>query len=344
MTPPFRSRALPGGRDTRGRRPCAPDRRALLGAGLLAAAGLPGAASAQAYPSKTVSIIVPFGGGNAYDLMVRYLAERLQEATGQPFIVEAKQGALGGIAASFVARAPADGHTILFGANSTHAANVHLFRKLAYDPVADFAPVTTLATIPQVLVVSPTLKVRDLREFIALARSRPGQFNYGSSSATGRVASEAFRQAAGIDAVHVPYKTSAQAVTDLISGQLHFLVTDAALGIAQAQGGRVQALGITSARRVASAADLPTIAEAGLPGYEFNAWLALFLPARTPQEVVRRLAELTNTVVRSHGMLEHLARLHAEPFPGDPESLRRLVERDTARWGQLIKAAGIEPE
>jgi tripartite-type tricarboxylate transporter receptor subunit TctC len=323
-----------------------PSRRRWLGhaAAALGACGSGTLFAQSAYPTKTVSIVVPFGGGNAYDLMVRYLSERLHEATGQPFIVESKQGALGGIAASFVARAAPDGHTILFGANSTHSANVHLFKKLAYDPVADFAPVTTLATIPQVLVVSPTLKVKDLREFIALARSRPRQFNYGSSSATGRVASEAFRQAAGIEAVHVPYRTSSQAITDLISGQLHFLVTDAALGIAQAQGGKVQALGISGTRRSSAAPDVPTIAEAGLPGYEFNAWLALFLPAKTPNEIVTRLAGLTNTIVRSPGMLEHLARLHAEPLPGNPDSLRQLVERDTVRWGQLIKAAGIEPE
>jgi tripartite-type tricarboxylate transporter receptor subunit TctC len=317
--------------------------RHIAACGVAMAAG--GSAWAQtAYPSKTVFIIVPFGGGNAYDQMVRYLAERLQSASGQPFVVDSKQGALGGIAASYVARAAPDGHTILFGANSTHAANVHLFKKLAYDPVADFAPVTTLATIPQVLVVSPSLNLKNLQEFIALARSKAGQLNYGSSSATGRVASEAFRQMAGIDAVHVPYRTSAQAITDLISGQLHFLVTDAALGIAQAQGGKVQALGISSARRVAGVPELPTIAEAGLPGYEFNAWLALFAPARTPPEVVRRLADLTNEVVRSPGMLGYLGRLYAAPFPGDPESLRQLVENDTARWGQLIKAAGIEPE
>jgi tripartite-type tricarboxylate transporter receptor subunit TctC len=276
--------------------------------------------------------------------MVRYVAERLQAATGQAFIVDAKQGALGGVAASYVARQAADGYTILFGANSTHAANVHLFKKLQYDPVADFSPVTTLATIPQVLVVSPTLGVKDLPELIALAKRQPGKLNYGSSSATGRVASEAFRQMAGIDAVHVPYRTSAQAITDLIGGQLHFMITDAGLGIAQWRGGKVQALGISAARRVASVSDLPTIAEAGLPGYEFNAWLALFVPARTPPEVVKQLSDLANDVVRSPGMASYLANLYAEPLPGDPESLRRLVERDTARWGQLIKAAGIEPE
>lgn len=317
------------------------DRRTLLGAAL--AAAVP-ALHAQAYPSRTVSIIVPFGPGNAYDRMARYLADRLRDATGQAFIVDAKQGALGGVAASYVARAQADGHTLLFGANSTHAANVHLFRKLQYDPVADFAPITTLATIPQVLVVSPTLKVNNLKELIALARSQPGKLNYGSSSATGRVASEAFRQMADIDAVHVPYKTSAQAITDLVGGQLHFLVTDAGLGVAQSQSGRVKALAVTSAQRVPAIPDLPTMAEAGLPGYEFTAWLALFAPARTPQPVVARLAELTNGIVRSPGMQEHLARMYALPFPGSPESLKQLVERDSARWGQLIKAAGIEPE
>lgn len=270
--------------------------------------------------------------------------DRLRDAAGQPFVVEAKQGALGGVAASHVARANPDGYTLLFDANSTHAANVHLFKKLPYDPVADFVPVTTLATIPQVMVVSPTLNVNTLQELMALARSRPGKLNYGSSSATGRIASEAFRQMAGIDAVHVPYKTSAQAITDLISGQLHFLVTDAGLGVAQSQAGRLKALGVTSARRVPAVPDLPTMAEAGLPGYEFTAWLALFAPARTPPANVNHPAELTNTVVRSPGMLESLARMYALPFPGSPESLRQLVERDTARWGQLAKAAGIEPE
>jgi tripartite-type tricarboxylate transporter receptor subunit TctC len=276
--------------------------------------------------------------------MVRYLAERLHETTGQAFIVDARQGALGGVAASYVARAPADGYTLLFGANSTHAANVHLFKKLQYDPVADFAPVTTLATIPQVLVVSPTLQASTLQELMTLARSQPGKLNYGSSSATGRVASEAFRQMAGIDAVHIPYKTSAQAITDLMSGQLHFLVTDAGLGVAQAQAGRVKALAITSSRRVPAVPDLPTMAEAGLPGYEFVAWLALFAPAKTPAPIVNQLAEMANAIVRSPGMQEYLARMYALPLPGTPESLRQLVERDTARWGQLIRAAGIEPE
>ena len=317
-------------------------RRSLLGAALAASA--PGLLAQQAWPSRPVSLIVPFGPGNAYDMMARYLADRLRDATGQAFIVDAKQGALGGVAASHVARANPDGYTLLFGANSTHAANVHLFRKLPYDPVADFAPVTTLATIPQVLVVSPALKVNSLRELIALARSAPGKLNYGSSSATGRVATEAFRLAAGIDAVHVPYKTSAQAITDLVGGQLHFLITDAGLGVAQAQSGRLKALGVTSAQRVPAIPDLPTIAEGGVPGYEFTAWLALFAPARTPQPVVTRLAELVSGIVKSAGMQESLARMYALPFPGTPESLRQLVEKDTARWGQLIKAAGIEPE
>jgi tripartite-type tricarboxylate transporter receptor subunit TctC len=186
--------------------------------------------------------------------------------------------------------------------------------------------------------------VNTLAELIALAKKQPGKLNYGSSSATGRVASEAFRQMAGIDAVHVPYKTSSQAITDLVGGQLHFLVTDAGLGIAQWQGGKVKALGVTSQQRVPAVPELPTIAEAGLPGYEFTAWLALFAPAKTPQSVVGKLADAVNAIVRSPGMQDYLARMYALPFPGTPESLTALIDRDSARWGQLIKAAGIVPE
>jgi tripartite-type tricarboxylate transporter receptor subunit TctC len=319
-------------------------RRAALGLLAAATGALALPALAQTYPAKVVTIVVPFGAGNAYDVMVRALAEQLRQATGQAFIVEAKQGALGGIASSAVARAAPDGYTILFGANSTHAANVHLFKKLPYDPVADFTPITTVARIPQVLLVSPALQARDLKELIALAKSQPGKFNFGSSSATGRVASEQFRQSAGIDAVHVPYKTTSQALTDLIGGQLHFMIADAGAGIAQAQGGKVRALAVTSAQRLPAAADIPTMSEAGLPGYEFTAWLALFAPARTPPEVVKRLSDLTNTILRSPAMRDQLARLYAEPYPGDPEALRQLVEVDTVRWGRMIKAAGIEAE
>ena len=304
----------------------------------------PAASAQQAWPTRAVTIVVPFGAGNAYDQMVRFLAEKLREQTGQPFVVEARQGALGSVAASHVSRAAPDGHTIFFGANSTHAANVHLFRKLQYDPVADFAPVTTVATIPQVLIVSPTLDVSSVAELVKLAKSRPGQLNYGSSSATGRVASESFREVAGIEAVHVPYKTSVQAVTDLNSGQLHYMVTDAGFGITQEAGGKVKALAITSAKRAESAPDLPTMAESGLPGFEFTAWLALFVPAKTPPEIVNRISKLANQAIMDPGMKEYLARLHASPYPGDPDSLRALVQRDTKRWGEMIRAAGIEPE
>ncbi|MGB3070541.1 MAG: tripartite tricarboxylate transporter substrate binding protein [Ottowia sp.] len=322
------------------------DRRGLLR--IAAAAGLaamaPAAYAQKDYPARPVTITVPFGPGNAYDTMARYLADRLREAMGQAFVVEARQGALGGVAASYVARARPDGYTLLFGANSTHAANVHLFKKLSYDPVADFAPVATLATIPQVLLVAPSLQVNTVQELIALARQRAGQLNYGSSSATGRIASEAFRQQARFEAVHIPYKTSGQAITDLIGGQLHFLITDAGLGIAQAQAGRLKALGLTSAKRVPAAPNIPTIAESGLPDFEFTAWLAIFAPAQTPQPIVNQLSEQITAIVRAPAMQEQLASLYALPFPGSPSELRDLVKRDTARWGALAKAAGIEPE
>lgn len=311
------------------------------------AAGLAATAStvqAQAYPSKVVTMVVPFGPGNAYDVMARTLAERLRELSGQPFIVEPRQGAIGNVAAASVARSPADGYTIFFTANSTHAANIHLFKQLPYDPVADFEPVTTIATIPQILLVSPTVPAKTLAELIAMAKREPGKLNYGSASATGRVASESFRQATGIDAVHVPYKTTAQMITDLVSGQLHFMVADAGSAVAHVQGGRARALAATSKQRLAAVPDVPTMAESGFPDFEFVAWLAMFVPAKTPQPVIARLSDLINQVVRSPGYQETLAKVYAQPYPGTPDSLRQLAARDTERWGKMIKAAGIQPQ
>ncbi len=296
------------------------------------------------YPSRLVRIVVPFGPGNSYDHTVRYIAEQLNKLTGESFIVEPKQGAIGNIAAAYVARAPADGYTVFLAANSTHAANQHLFKELPFDPIADFAPVTTLVKVPQVLVVSPTLGVSTVQELIDLVKNNPGKYNYGSSSATGRVAAESFNDVADLDAVHIAYKTTSQAIVDLASGQLHYLFTDAGAGINHARSGKVKALGVTSAQRLDAAADIPTIMEAGLPGYEFVAWLGLVLPAHTPEPVVNKLSELTNRVLANPETEKFLADLYIQPYPGSPHSLTQLIQSDTKRWGELIKAAGIEPQ
>lgn len=304
----------------------------------------PQASAQENYPERLVRIVVPFGAGNSYDHTVRYIAEQLQKLTSQSFIVEPKQGAIGNIAAAHVARSPADGYTVFLAANSTHAANTHLFKELPFDPVADFEPVTTLVKVPQVLVVSPTLGVSSVQELIDLVKKNPGKYNYGSSSATGRVAAESFNQMAGLNAVHVGYKTTAQAVVDLASGQLHYMFTDAGAGITHARNGKVQALGVTSGNRLDAAADIPAIKEAGLPDYEFVAWLGFAVPANTPATVVQKLSDLTNQVLKMPETEKFLADLYIQTYPGNPESLRQLIASDTKRWGELIKAAGIEPQ
>lgn len=319
----------------------------ILSAAMLAAAAAAPAAQAQtptSYPEKAVRIIVPFGPGNSYDHTTRFIADHLQSQTGQSFVVEPKQGAVGNIAAAYVARTPADGYTLLLAANSTHSANQHLFKELNFDPVADFAPVSTLVQVPQALIVSPTLDVDSVAELIEAVRQRPGELNYGSSSATGRVAVESFLDRASLKGQHIGYKTTTQAVVDLASGQLHFMFTDASTGITQAKSGKVKVLAVTSSERLDAAPELPTMTEAGLPGYEFVAWLALVAPAGTPPEVVQRLSELTNEAVRDPATREFLANLYIQPYPGTPDSLRELIASDTQRWGEMIRAAGIEPQ
>ncbi len=300
--------------------------------------------AATDYPNDVVRIVVPFGPGNSYDYTTRYIAEQLQRRTGEGFIVEPRQGAVGGVAAGHVARAPADGYTVLLAANSTHAANQHLFKELPYDPVGDFAPVTTLVQVPQALIVSPSLGVSSVAELIELMRERPGELNYGSSSATGRVAVESFLDMTGVEGTHVGYKTTSQGVVDLHSGDLHFMFTDTSTGITQAESGKVDIIAVTSGERLDAAPDLPTMAESGLPGYEFVAWLAFVVPADTPADVVNRLSELTNEVIEDPATREFLADLYIQPYPGNPEALRELIASDTERWGEMIRAAGIEPQ
>lgn len=301
-------------------------------------------AATAAYPERPVRIIVPFGPGNSYDNTTRYFADKLQARTGQAFVVEPRQGAVGNVAAGYVARQPADGYTIMLAANSTHSANQHLFKELPYDSVADFDPITTLVQVPQALIVSPTLGVNNLTELIELVRQKPGEFNYGSSSATGRVAAESFLKAAGLQAQHIGYKTTTPAVVDLASGQLHFMFTDAASGISNSASDKVKLMGVTSADLLAAAPDVPTMSEAGLPGFEFVAWLALVAPHGTPAGAVQKLSDLSNEIIAEDATRDFLANMYIQPYPGNPEQLRDLIASDTQRWGEMIRAAGIEPQ
>jgi tripartite-type tricarboxylate transporter receptor subunit TctC len=303
------------------------------------------AAQTPAWPARAVTMAVGYPAGSGIDAVARFLADGLRERTGQPFIIENRPGAAGNLAAQAVARAAPDGYTVLFTPNSTHAANPHLYRKLAFDPVKDFQPVTTLLTLGFVLIVNPqVVPVSSVAELTDYLKARPDKLAYGSGNATGRIAAEMYRQATGFDAVHVPYKGVPPAITDLLGGQIHFLFADATLGLPQARAGKVRALAVTNGRRVSAAPDLPTMAEAGVRGYELSGWFALFLPAGAPADVTQRLADHANAIMTSEKGRAFLKNLGADPFPGSPEQLGKFVEAEIAKWGRIVKAAGIEPE
>jgi tripartite-type tricarboxylate transporter receptor subunit TctC len=290
-------------------------------------------------------MLLGYPAGSGIDSVARFLAEGLREKTGQPFIVENRPGAVGNLAAQAAAHAQPDGYTMLFTPNSTHAANIHLFRKLGFDPIADFSPVTTLATLGFVLVVNPAaVPVNSVSELTAWIKARPGKLAYGSGNATGRVAAELYRALTGTDAINVPYKGVPPAITDLLGGQIQYLFADATLAIPQARAGKVRALAVTNARRISAAPDLPTMAEAGVAGYELDGWFAAFLPAHAPREIVLKLADLCNAVLTTDRARTFLRNIGADPFPGSPESLARHVVSETEKWGRIVKAAGIEPE
>ena len=312
---------------------------------MLSNAGRTAHAQSTVWPTRSVTMMLGYPAGSGIDSVARFLAEGLREKTGQPFVLENKPGAVGNLAAQAVARAAPDGYTMLFTPNSTHAANIHLFKHLGFDPVADFSPVTTLVTLGFVLVVNPALvPVGSVAELTAWLKARPGRVAYGSGNATGRVAAELYRTLTGVDAINVPYKGVPPAMTDLLGGQIQFMFADATLAIPQARAGKVKALAVTNVQRISAAPDLPTMAEAGVAHYELAGWFAAFLPAHAPPEIVARLADLCNAVMTTDRARTFLRNIGADPFPGSPDQLARHVARETEKWGRIVKAAGIEAE
>ena len=306
---------------------------------------IPAGAQAQSWPARPVTLVVGYPAGSGIDTVARFLADGLRERTGQSWIVENRPGAVANIAARHVARAAPDGYTVLFTPNSSHGINPHMFRSLGFDPVKDFQPVTTLLTLGFVLVVNPeTVPVSSVTELTAYIKARPGKLAYASGNASGRVAAEWYRQIAGFDAVHVPYKGVPQAITDMLGGTIHFMFADATLGLPTAKSGKLRALAVTNAKRLASAPEIPTMMESGVPGYEVSSWFGVFLPAGAPMDITRRFAELCNAIMGTDKAREFLNQLGAEPYPGSPESFAKVVVAEIAKWGPIVKAAGIEPE
>jgi len=319
----------------------------LSGFALNAAAQADSGASARSanWPSKTVTMRVGFPAGSGSDSVARFLAENLRERTGQSFVIENQPGAAGNIAAQSVARAAPDGYTAMFGANGTLVASPHLFKTPGFDPVKDFTPVTAILTQAFVLLVNPAaVPVNSVAELTSYLKAQPGKFAHGAGNPSARVAAELYRSLTGIDVLNVPYKGVPPAMTDLLGGRVHFMFVDAGFGVPQSRSGKVKALAVTTARRISAAPDIPTMAEAGVPGFELSGWLAVFFPANAPKDVTHKFAELCNAIMTSEKGREFLKSFGADPFPGSPESLAKWVESELAKWGRIIKAAGIQPE
>ncbi|MCW5656854.1 MAG: tripartite tricarboxylate transporter substrate binding protein [Burkholderiaceae bacterium] len=320
-----------------------PHRRTLCLAALVAAAA-PRAARAESYPARPVKVIVPFSAGSATDTLARDIGARLAEAWGQPAVVENRPGASGMLAAAAAAKAPADGYTLFFTSNTTQAANPSLYVKLPYDPVKDFAPVAPLAIAANLLVVSPAFGPASVRELIALAKAQPGKLKFAHGSSLSRMNGEMLRSMAGIDIVPVPYKSNPQGITDLLGGHVQLMFADTVTALPQVRAGKLRALGIGSARRSALLPDVPTVAEAGVPGYELTGWLAVFAPAGTPEPVLDRLHAEIVRILALPAMRERLQQLGVDPLAGSRADLGELVRAEIPKWARLVKDAGIQPE
>jgi tripartite-type tricarboxylate transporter receptor subunit TctC len=317
------------------------NRPALLACALAIAAL---SAAAEDYPSKSVTFVVPFAAGSATDQLARALGQAVSTETKQAVVIDNKPGASGFLAAQYVAKAAPDGHTVLITTNTTHAANEHLYKSMPYDPVKDFAPVTLLGKGGQVMIVNLDVPAKSVAEFIALAKKDPGKYTFGSGSSSSRVAGELLQQMAGIKLLHVPYKSNPLAITDLLGGQIHMMITDSATGLPQVKAGKVRALGVSSLKRSPLAPELPTIDEAGVKGYEMTYWFAAYVPAKAPPAVVKRLHDLLVAAAASATAKQFYEGTGTEVVVSTPEELAKFQGAESQKWGRIIKAAGIVPE
>lgn len=301
------------------------------------------AATAQTYPSRPVKLIVPFPAGSATDQVARLTGAQLQEALKAPFVVENKPGAQGAIAAEQVAKSAPDGYTILVTTNTPQAANVSLFKRISYDPVKDFEPIARLGTTSFMLMVRPEFPAKNLKEFLAHVRSQPGKLSSGYGSSGSQVSQAMLKSMGRLDFVDVPYKGIPQAVTDVLGGTLSFTFVDLGNALAQAKGGKLRGLAVTSATRTPLAPEVPAIAEE-LKGYELIAWFALVAPAGTPKDIVQRIYEVSRQAISKNEIREKFAAIGTDVAPMNPAELGGFIKSEIVKWATLVKQAGIQPE
>lgn len=319
-------------------------------AGLICIAALGGigveSALAQAYPSKPVRIVVAQAAGAQSDLFTRLLGQKLGEILGQPVISDPRPGAGGMVGAEVGARAAPDGYTLLMATNSTHGSNPALYSKLPYDPIKDFAPITLTLVTPYLLTTHPSLPVTGLKQLIAFAKTRPGQLNYASAGngSTHHLCGELLKSMAGIDLIHVPYKGGPPATAAVLSGEMAMHFSTVASLNAHVKSGRMKAMGVTAAKRSSLLPEVPTMAEAGLPGFEMSSWFALVAPAGTPRPIVNRLNAETHKVLSAPDVRATITAQGAEIMPGTPEQLAEHIKSEIARIGKIARTANIRAE
>ena len=312
---------------------------ATLGATLCA----PLARAQEAYPSRPIKLVVPYPPGGTTDLLARAIAPRLGERLGQPVVIENKAGAGGVIGAQQVAKSPADGYNLVFATIASHGIIPALQNPPPYDPVKDFAPITLVAGTPNVLLVNNTVPAKNLAELLAMARAKPGSLNFGSTSQGGspHMSGELLKLQAGVDIVHVPYKGGGPMLIDLIGGQIQMGFDNLPSSIAQVRGGKVRALAVTTAKRWPGAPEIPTMAEAGVPGYEMSAWFGLLAPAGTPKAVVDRLQREVAAILKLPEVEKQFFELGAEPSGMSPEDFGRYISADRDKWAK-VGASGVK--
>lgn len=297
-----------------------------------------------AYPVKAIRFIVPFPPGGGTDILSRALAQKMSEALGQPFVIDNRPGAGGNIGADIAAKSAPDGYTIFMGQTSNLAVNPTLYKKLPFDPLKDFAPITLVTETPLIIVVAQNSPIKSVQDLIALAKSKPGTINFASpgNGTVGHLAGEMFKRVAGVDMVHVPYKGAAPALTDLLGGQVNIYFASAAAAMGQIRGGSIRAIAVTSRKRSAALPNVPTVAESGLPGFDASSWYGVLAPAGTPKDIIAKLNAAAVKVMQQPELKGRMTDEGGEPIGDTPEQFAAFIKTETAKWAKVVRDSGAQ--
>lgn len=310
----------------------------------LATVLLTGAASAQGYPTRNVTLVLPFAAGSGTDTTTRLIAAEVSKGLGQSLVVDNKPGANGMLAATHVARSAPDGYTLFVTTNTTHSANPSLMKQLTYDPVKDFTPIARTGNLPFMLVINPEIPAKSVQELTAYGKANPGKLTYASGSSAAIVMGATYAQRAKLDLLHVPYKSSPPALTDVIGGRVSMMFIDIPTGLPLVASGKLRGLAVTTKDRSALLPEMPTMQEAGVPDFDITSWQGWFGPANMPKDVVTKLNAELRKVIENPDVKKQLGERGMEAFSGTPEQLAKFVDEQLVLWTRLIKDAGIEPE